>query len=112
MFIVLKRKVVEDGCTLHFLDTTKMNINKLLRNKCTKELVTWVFTKIIKGLGKLRSIEHHTSSEYVQCRDYTAFLVKAYTDCFRCNAELVFNEEQSITVLCTAAESSEIIIQS
>jgi len=110
IFSVLKRKVVEDGCTLHFLDASKININKLLKHRCTKEVVEWLSARILKGLGKLKTIEHHSSSEYVQCRDHTAFLVKAYTDCFRHNPETVFNQEKSITVLCLASESQEIII--
>lgn len=65
MFQVLKRKVVEDGCSLHFLDTSKMNINKLLRFKCTLDIVTLLYGKITKGLLKLKSLDNHTSSEYM-----------------------------------------------
>jgi hypothetical protein len=107
---VLERKVVEDGCTLHFLDTSKMNINKVLRHKCTKDLAAWVVTKIMKGLGFMKTYEQHSHSEYVQCRDHTAFFIKAYTDSFRSNVDVVFDEEHSINLLCTAAESTEIII--
>jgi len=58
MFKILKRKVVEDGCSLHFLEGTKININKLLRASCCKEIISWICLKVIKGLRKLKTIEN------------------------------------------------------
>jgi len=58
MFKILKRKVIEDGCSLHYLEGTKININKLLRQSCNIKNMEWLANKIIKGLRKLKAAEN------------------------------------------------------
>lgn len=41
------------------MDTSKLNINKVLRHKCNKELIAWLVNKISKGLSFLKTNEHH-----------------------------------------------------
>jgi hypothetical protein len=47
--------------------------------------------------------------EFTQQRDYTAFLLKAMTDCFKSSD--CFDANDSIRVICLASESQDIIIQ-
>lgn len=60
----------------------------------------------------MKLTENKGSSDYSQSLDYLSFLIKAYTDCMRHALDVVFNETESIQVLCLASESVEIIIQS
>lgn len=52
MFKVLKSKVM-DGATQHFLDGTKLNINKFLRKHQTPAIIQKLSDRIVKGLKQL-----------------------------------------------------------
>ena len=103
LFKILKKKVKEDGCSLHFLEGTKRSINKLLKVAATPENIQWICAKIQIGLANLRTSQHTSSTEYEQCRDHTAFLIKSYTECLRGNRQ-IFHFSTTTDILCKTAE--------
>lgn len=107
-----------DKASHNFTEKVKANISKLLRGFCEhgqsqQELPRWLASKVKDAIAKFKAVEHvhYSTMEFISARDFTIFMTKVYTECVQAQFAFFFLAEETLTIMCSAAECQEIIIQ-